>query len=88
MTTRFRGMPDRRTNSDSRKAAHERHFFIRFHSQLRWQRIQAMTKTTFYLVIGVLLLTDFVQGRCKLKIAAEKKRKADLLENHLKRAGH
>ncbi len=40
--------------------------------------ISPMTKTTFYFVIGVLLLTDIVQGRYQRKIAAEKLRKAEL----------
>ncbi len=37
--------------------------------------IHAMTKTTFYFVIVVLLLTDIVQGRYQKKLAAEKQRK-------------
>ena len=39
--------------------------------------IHAMTKTTFYFVIVVLLLTDIVQGRYQKKINAEKLRKAN-----------
>ena len=38
--------------------------------------IHAMTKTTFYFVIGVLLLTDIVQARYQKKINAEKMRRA------------
>jgi len=38
--------------------------------------IQAMTKTTFYFVIAVLLLTDIVQGRYQKKLTAEKLRRA------------
>ena len=30
-----------------------------------------MTKTTFYFVIGVLVLTDIVQGRYQKKLLAE-----------------
>lgn len=37
--------------------------------------INAMTKTTFYFVIAVLLLTDIVQGRYQKKLAAEKMRR-------------
>lgn len=40
--------------------------------------IHAMTKTTFYFVIVVLLLTDIVQGRYQKKINAEKLRRANL----------
>ena len=39
--------------------------------------IQPMTKTTFYFVIGVLLLTDIVQSRYQRKIAAEKIRRSN-----------
>lgn len=39
--------------------------------------IQVMTKTTFYFVIAVLLLTDIVQGRYQKKLLAEKLRKAE-----------
>ena len=42
--------------------------------------IEPMTKTTFYFVIGVLLLTDIVQGRYQRKISAEKLRRAQQLE--------
>ncbi len=40
-------------------------------------KIHAMTKTTFYFVLTVLLLTDIVQGRYQKKLTAEKYRKAD-----------
>ena len=40
--------------------------------------IMPMTKTTFYFVIVVLLLTDIVQGRYQKKIAQEKLRQAKL----------
>jgi hypothetical protein len=39
-----------------------------------------MTKTTFYFVIGVLLLTDVVQGRYQKKLTQEKMRKAKIAE--------
>lgn len=51
------------------------------HLKFFGNEIHAMTKTTFYFVIGTLLLTDIVQGRYRRKIAAEKKRKAELLKN-------
>ena len=42
--------------------------------------IHAMTKTTFYFVIGVLLLTDLVQGRYKKKLSAEKVRQSGSID--------
>ena len=45
------------------------------HLKFFGNEITAMTKTTFYFVITVLLLTDFVQGRYKKKLFAEKIRK-------------
>ena len=48
------------------------------HLKFFGNEIHAMTKTTFYFVIGVLLLTDIVQGRYQKKLAAEKNRKANL----------
>lgn len=39
--------------------------------------IYPMTKTTFYFVIAVLLLTDVVQGRYQKKLMAEKLRKSE-----------
>ncbi|MGC6465572.1 MAG: TerC family protein [Akkermansiaceae bacterium] len=42
--------------------------------------ITPMTKTTFYFVIAVLLLTDVVQGRYQKKLAMEKLRKAGSIE--------
>jgi len=50
------------------------------HLKFNGHPIHAMTKTTFYFVIGVLLLTDIVQGRYLKKLAAEKLRKAELEE--------
>lgn len=38
------------------------------------EEIQVMTKTTFYFVIGVLVITDIVQTRYQKKILAEKAR--------------
>jgi len=46
------------------------------HLKFFGNEIQAMTKTTFYFVIGTLLLTDIVQGRYQKKLTAEKLRKA------------
>ena len=46
------------------------------HLKFFGNEIQAMTKTTFYFVIGTLLLTDIVQGRYQRKLTAEKIRKA------------
>ena len=45
------------------------------HLTIFGNEIHAMTKTTFYFVIGVLLLTDIVQGRYHKKLSAEKLRK-------------
>ena len=45
------------------------------HLKFLGNEIHAMTKTTFYFVIGVLLLTDIVQGRYQKKLSAEKLRK-------------
>ncbi|MCX8239596.1 MAG: putative tellurium resistance membrane protein TerC [Akkermansiaceae bacterium] len=47
------------------------------HLKFFGNEIHAMTKTTFYFVIAVLLLTDIVQGRYQKKLTAEKYRKAD-----------
>lgn len=46
------------------------------HLKFFGNEIHAMTKTTFYFVIAVLLLTDIVQGRYQKKLAAEKYRRA------------
>lgn len=46
------------------------------HLKFFGNEIQAMTKTTFYFVIGTLLLTDIVQGRYQRKLTAGKLRKA------------
>jgi predicted tellurium resistance membrane protein TerC len=45
------------------------------HLTIFGNEIHAMTKTTFYFVIGVLLLTDIAQGRYHKKLSAEKIRK-------------
>ena len=42
------------------------------HLQIAGKEIVPMTKTTFYFVIGVLLLTDIVQGRYQRKLLARK----------------
>jgi predicted tellurium resistance membrane protein TerC len=47
------------------------------HLKFFGNEIQAMTKTTFYFVIGTLLLTDIVQGRYQKKLTAEKLRRAN-----------
>lgn len=46
------------------------------HLKFFGNEIEAMTKTTFYFVIAVLLLTDIVQGRYQKKLTAEKYRQA------------
>lgn len=51
------------------------------HLKFFGNEIQAMTKTTFYFVIGVLLLTDIVQGRYQKKLSAEKLRKEKALRS-------
>lgn len=43
------------------------------HLTLFGQPVHAMTKTTFYFVIAVLVLTDVVQSRYQKKLLAEKK---------------
>lgn len=40
-----------------------------------------MTRTTFNFVIGMLLLTDIVQGRYQKKLSAEKLRKEQALRS-------
>jgi len=50
------------------------------HLKFFGNEIHAMTKTTFYFVIGVLLLTDVVQGRYQKKLTQEKMRKAKIAE--------
>ncbi len=42
------------------------------HLQLMGQEITAMSKTTFYFVIGVLVLTDIVQSRYRKKLIRRK----------------
>ncbi len=46
------------------------------HLVLFGNEIHAMTKTTFYFVIGVLIVTDLVQSRYQRKLQAEAKRRA------------
>ena len=50
------------------------------HLRLFGEEIQVMTKTTFYFVIGVLVITDIVQTRYQKKLLAEKAR-AELKDN-------
>lgn len=45
------------------------------HLKFFGNKIEAMTKTTFYFVIATLLLTDIVQGRYQKKLTAAKLRK-------------
>ncbi len=44
------------------------------HMKLFGEEIQVMTKTTFYFVIGVLVITDLVQTRYQKKLITEKKK--------------
>ena len=44
------------------------------HLEFFGTKIDAMSKTTFYFVIAVLVLTDIVQSRYRLKILAEQQR--------------
>ena len=44
------------------------------HLKLFGNEVIAMTKTTFYFVVTVLVLTDIVQGRYQKKLLSEKKR--------------
>jgi len=46
------------------------------HLSLFGNPIEAMSKTTFYFVIGVLVLTDIVQSRYQKKILLAKQRHA------------
>jgi len=45
------------------------------HLEIFGNKVMPMTKTTFYFVLVVLLLTDIVQGRYQKKINLEKERK-------------
>ena len=45
------------------------------HLNLFGQNITPMTKTTFYFVIVILILTDIVQGRYQKKLMKEKEEK-------------
>ena len=42
------------------------------HLRFAGNPIHAMTKTTFYFVIAVLVLTDIVQGRYQKKLMAKR----------------
>jgi len=44
--------------------------------------VHQMTKTTFYFVIGVLVLTDIVQGRYQRRILAQQAAKAESHSSH------
>ena len=45
------------------------------------QPVEAMSKTTFYFVIAVLVLVDVIQGRYQKKLMVEKQRKHAVLED-------
>ena len=45
------------------------------HIEILGERITPMTKTTFYFVIVILVLTDIVQGRYQKKLIKEKESK-------------
>lgn len=49
------------------------------HLKLFGNPVHAMSKTTFYFVIGVLILTDIVQGRYQKKLLLAKEAKAKVL---------
>lgn len=51
------------------------------HLKFFGNEITAMTKTTFYFVIGVLILTDIVQGRYQRKLMAQKAALAEKMSN-------
>jgi predicted tellurium resistance membrane protein TerC len=40
--------------------------------------VEPMAKTTFYFVVGALLIVDIVQGRYQRKLAAESQRRPDV----------
>ena len=44
------------------------------HLKLFGNEITPMSKTTFYFVIGILVVTDIVQGRYQKKLIAEKEK--------------
>lgn len=52
------------------------------HMKLFGEEIQVMTKTTFYFVIGVLVITDIVQTRYQKKLLAEKARAEEKAKNN------
>ena len=45
------------------------------HFKFFGEYVQPMTKTTFYFVLGVLVLIDVVQGRYQKKLLASRKAK-------------
>ena len=49
------------------------------HLKFFGHEVHAMTKTTFYFVLVVLVLTDIVQGRYQKRLLAEQKKHADEL---------
>ena len=51
------------------------------HLKLAGNDITPMSKTTFYFVIGILVITDIVQGRYQKKLIAEKKESAKDVNN-------
>ena len=54
------------------------------HVKLFGNEVQKMSNTTFYFVIGVLVLVDIVQGRYQKKLAREQDRLLALAEKHAK----
>ena len=52
------------------------------HLTLFGSEVTPMTKTTFYFVLGVLVLTDIVQGRYQKKLLAEAARKSPDATSH------
>jgi len=50
------------------------------HLKLFGNAVEPMAKTTFYFVLVVLILVDFVQGRYQRKLLAQKKREIDAPE--------
>ena len=53
------------------------------HMELFGEKIQVMTKTTFYFVIGVLVITDLVQTRYQKKLLAEKAKAEAAADSHV-----
>lgn len=52
------------------------------HLKFFGHEVHQMTKTTFYFVIAVLVLTDIVQGRYQKKLLAQQERKVAEAEKH------